>query len=170
MLFKKIDYSKVLYESLGAYHSVNEAGQLSYAYKFCLCCLYILQTPFNNFDTWRIRQNIIANCKWQIGQLTNVLNMLYDSTLTRITIGQSIAVGAFVPNIDEGESTTFVPNIDEGESSIFVPNIDDSTINSSLVTIHVPATIFSDPIVMSQLVADIEAIKLKGILYQIVSL
>lgn len=159
----------MLFETLGAYHSVNAAGQLSYLYKFCLCCLYVLQTPFNNFDLWRIRKLLIAQCRWEIGQLTNVLNILYDPTQKRITIGQSISVNVYVPNIDEGESTIFVPNIDEGESSVFVPNIDE-TINSSTVTFYVPASIYSDPATMSLLVSDIEQIRWKGILYQIVSL
>jgi hypothetical protein len=168
-LFKKIDYSALLVETLGAYHSVNTKGELSYMYKFCLCCLYVLQVPFSNYDLFRVRSRLIASCLWQIGQLQNVLNFLYDSTLNRIVVGQSVSVSVFVPNIDEGESSVFVPNIDEGESTVFVPNIDE-TINSSVLTILVPNSIFIDSVLMSQLVSDIEKIRLKGILYQISSL
>jgi len=169
-LYKKIDYSKMLLETMRAYHSVNAAGQLSYMYKFALCCLYPLQQPFDNFDAWRKRILLIANCKWQIGQLTNVLNMLYDPILERISISQAETVGIFVPNIDEDESSYFAPNIDEGESEIMVPNIDDAVISSNTVTFHVPALIYTNTALLSQLIADIEMIKLKGILYTIVSI
>jgi hypothetical protein len=159
----------MLYECLGAYHSVNKAGALSYLYKFCLCCVYVLQTPFNNFDLWRIRKLLIANCRWEIGQLTNVLNMLYDPSQKRIYIGQSVSVGVYVFNIDEGESLVFVPNIDEGESSVFVPNIDES-ISSDMVTFYVPSVIYNDTPTKTALIADIEQIRWQGIIYQIVSL
>jgi len=159
----------MLYECLGAYHSVNSAGALSYLYKFCLCCVYVLQTPFNNFDLWRIKKLLIANCRWEIGQLTNVLNMLYDPSQKRITIGQNSIVGCFVFNIDEGESSTFVMNIDEDESTVFVPNIDEA-INSAMVTFYVPASIYTNTPTLTSLIADIEQIRWKGILYQIVSL
>jgi hypothetical protein len=166
-LFKKIDYSKMLRETLRAYHSVNAAGQLSYMYKFCLCCLYPLQAPFNNFDTWRIRTALIANCKWQIGQLKNVLNMLYDANLQRIYISQAIPIYVFAPNIDESESTIYAPNIDEGESTVFAPNIDDPILYSDMVIIFVPASIYSNTALKSQLIADIEQIKFAGIFYTI---
>jgi hypothetical protein len=95
---------------------------------------------------------------------------LYDSTLNRIVVAQSNPIYRFSPNIDEGESPDFDPNIDEGESTIFEPNIDDGVINSSVVTIFVPNSIFINTALMSQLVSDIEKIRLKGVQYQIVSL
>jgi hypothetical protein len=168
--FKTITYYKMLKETLRAYHSVNTSGRLSYMYKFCLCCLYVLQIPFNNFDTWRIRKQLIASCLWQIGQLTNVLNYLYDSTLSRIVINQSVPVYIFAPEIDGLESTLFAPEIDGLESLIYAPNIDDGIINSSIVTIHVPNSIFTNSATMSLLVSEIEQIKIQGIQYQIVSL
>jgi len=168
--FKTIDYSKMLVETMRAYHSVNAAGQLSYLYKFCLCCLYVLQTPFNNFHIWRLRKRIVAGCLWQMTHVKNVLNYLYDSTLNRIVISQSVPLYIYAPIIDEAESTVFAIIIDEGETTVYAPNIDDPTLSTSLVTIFVPATLYADPAQMSQLTADIELIKLKGILYQIASL
>jgi hypothetical protein len=166
-LFKKIDYSRMLRETLRAYHSVNAAGQLSIMYKFCLCCLYPLQAPFNAFDNWRIRTLLIAQCKWQMGQLKNVLNMLYDPTLKRVYITQAQPIYVFAPNIDEAESTVYAPNIDEGESIVYAPNIDDPTLYSDQVTIFIPASIYASPTLMSQLVSDIEQIKFAGTLYLI---
>lgn len=160
----------MLLETLRAYHSVNTNGALSYIYKLCLCCLYSLQIPFNNFHSWRIKKRLIANCTWTIAQLTNVLNYLYDSELNRIVIRQSVTVYLYAPIIDEAESTVFAIEIDAGNTTIYTPNIYDATINSSLVTIYIPATLYNDSALKGQLVADIEQIKILGIPYQIVSL
>lgn len=164
--FKTIDISKVLYESMRAYHSVNTAGQLSYLYKLALCCLYPLQIPFNQFDLWRRRELLIANCKWQIGQLTNVLNILYDPTLKRIFINQNSSGYVFVPNIDDANSDVFAPNIDDANSNIYLSNIDDDPLIGTIVAIYVPLDIYS--VSLSQIISDMEQIKLSGIQYQII--
>ena len=89
MIFRTIKYSKMTFETLRSYFSVNASGQLSILYKFVFSCLYPLQSVFDNYDTFRIKKQIIASCKWQIGQLTNVLNYFFDPTLKRIHINQS---------------------------------------------------------------------------------
>jgi len=159
----------MLYETLGAYHSTNVHGELSYTYKFCICCLYVLQAPFVNFDVFRIRKKLIANCMWQISQLQNVLNYLYDTTLNRIIISQSIEVYVYAPEIDASESSVFAIEIDAGESIVLASNIDDTTINSSLVTIHVPNSLYIDTAQISLLISEVEQIRLLGVLYRIVS-
>jgi hypothetical protein len=165
--FKNIQYSKLLYECMRAYHSVNTAGQLSELFKLALCSIYPLQTPFDQFDLWRRRELLIANCKWQIGQLTNVLNMLHDPTLKRIFINQNSSGYLFAPNIDDGSSTTFAPNIDDGSSTTFAPNIDDNPVVGTTVKIYVPISIYS--VSLSLIISDIEQIKLSGIQYEIIS-
>ena len=88
--FRVVNYGKMLYESLRAYFSINSSGNLSQLYLFLLACLYPLQPAFDDYDTFRIKKQIIANCKWQIGQLTNVLNYFFDPVSKRITITQSV--------------------------------------------------------------------------------
>jgi hypothetical protein len=165
-LFKNITYTKLSYECMRAYHSVNASGQLSELFKFMLCCVYVLQDPFNVFDTWRRREILIASCKWQIGQLTNVLNMLYDSTLKRIYILQLSSGYTFAPNIDDANSTTFAPNIDDANSTTFAPNLDDSPTAGGVVQIYVPVAIYTGS--LAQIISDVEQIKLSGISYEII--
>ena len=165
--FKTIDVSKSLKETMGAYHTINAKGQLSYLYKFSLCCLYILQAPFNSFHLWRIRTQLIAQCMWQIGQLTNVLNYLYDNTLKRIYIQQPTPLNIFIYAIDETHPSLWTYAIDETHDNIAISAIDEQ-LNSVYTIIYVPETVYADD--LSQLTADIEQIKLEGINYQIVSL
>jgi|YelNatPaOPRAMG01_1025707.scaffolds.fasta_scaffold174964_1 hypothetical protein len=166
-LFKNITISKVLYESMRAYHSVNANGQLSFLYKFALCCLYPLQIPFNQFDLWRRREYLIANCKWQVGQLTNVLNMLYDSTLKRIYIDQNILGYLFAPNIQDANSSIFAANLDSGpDDTVFANNIEDNPFVGTIVKIYIPNSIYS--VDLAQIISDIEQIKLSGIQYQLI--
>jgi len=164
--FKTLNISKLLYESMRAYHSVNTAGQLSFLYKFALCCVYPLQAYFNQFDLWRRRELLIANCKWQIGQLTNVLNMLYDPISKRIYINQNSSGYVFAPNIDDANSDIFAPNIDDTNSNIYLSNINDDPLIGSIVSIYIPIAIYS--VSLAQIISDIEQIKLSGIQYQII--
>ena len=156
--FKTIRYPWMLVDTLRAYHTVNAAGQLSFMYKFCLCCIYPLQAVFNAFHIWRIHTWLVAGCKWQIGQLQNVLNMIYDSTLNRIVIVQATNDYVLAPNIDDSAYPK--------ANYIQAPNIDDATDGIGL-TILVPYNIYDAPVTMSALTSDIESIRLKGIGYTI---
>ena len=89
-LFKRLNYGKLIYESLRAYFAVNTGGNLSFLYKYCVCIIFPLQAAFDDYAAKRAINEIIAQCKWQIGQLTNVLNYLYDQTLNRIFISQAV--------------------------------------------------------------------------------
>jgi hypothetical protein len=159
-MFRGITIYKILYESVRSYFAVNAKGALSVLYKFCLCCVYPLQTPFNNFDIWRQREILIANCKWQYGQLAYVLNKLYNTTL--ITIGLSSGSSIFAPNIEDGGSILFAPNIEDGGSTLFAPNIGESVVTGAVI-INVPTTIVNSS--NAQLTADLNQIVLPGISY-----
>lgn len=88
--FKNINYGKMLYEGLRNYFSVNAQGNISYLFKFLAACIQPLQVPFDEFVIFRTREAIIANCKWQMGQLTNTLNYLFDPVFNSIYITQSV--------------------------------------------------------------------------------
>ncbi len=172
-MFKGITIYKILYESMRSYFAVNAKGALSELYKFCLCCVYPLQLPFNNFDTWRQREILIANCKWQYGQLAYVLNKLYNTTL--ITIGLSSGSSIFAPNIEDGGSIYCASNIEDGDNELlqlndgswisinnYVPNIGESIATGAIV-INVPTAIVNNS--KAQLTADLNQIVLPGISY-----
>ena len=78
-LYKNIDYSKLTFETLRNYMSLNNSGTLSILYKFVLACIWPMQLIWNDFETWRIRKQLIANCKWQFGQAQNVLNYIFGT-------------------------------------------------------------------------------------------
>ena len=161
--FKIILYGRMLYETLRNYYSVNSKGQISILYKYLIAIISPMQAPFDTFDIARIKSRLIAQCKWQIGQLTNVLNFLYDVTLSRIYITQSVA--------DPVSATTFAyPAILQA----FVFNeISTASLNTqartffdlaskSDVIVHVP-----DTVNIPDITATLEQIKLQGIAYQI---
>jgi hypothetical protein len=159
--FRKIDYGRLLYETLRSYYSVNADGNVTIAFKYLLAIISPLQAPFVGYDIYRTKEAIIANCKWQIGQLTNVLNYLYDSSLNRIFITQSV----ILPVVDP----TFAYDPDNFDT-VFTeaPAIFERTFNDrvaqTLVTINVPIGVN-----ISDLTATVEQIKLIGIKYVIVT-
>ena len=74
--------------------------------------MQIQQPEWDSFEVWRANNKIIANCKWQIGQLTNVLNYYFDSTYSRIYITQKALLNIFSPII-AFESTTYDRDIND---------------------------------------------------------
>ena len=137
-------------------------------YKYCLACLFPLQTPFDNFSLWRDTEKIISQCKWEIGQLTNVLNYLFDPNKT-IYITESLITVLYLPTLDDGYTSVFVPTLDDGYTSVFIPTLDDNQFKY-LVTIHIPASVYNNINQKNALIAVVEKIKLSGIKYQIISI
>jgi hypothetical protein len=158
-LFRNIDYSKMLLETLRNFFSVNVAGNISILYKYALALIYPLQQPFNDYVTFRNKEFIIASCKWQIGQLTNVLNYLYDNTLNRIYITQSTITIVNDPMFQ------YAPyNFDSdfaAAPSIFERGFTDK-VSSSLVTINAPTAVDHN-----DFVATVNQIRTLGIRYTI---
>jgi len=177
----------MLWETLRAYDSINAKGDLSYLYKFCMCCLYVLQAPFTAYDAFRVKKRYIAYCYWQIANVANTLNKLYDPGPlgkpydNRIYLSQSSSVYLLAPNIDEGDSRIFARPLDynspivyasgvlhDTDQQAYAPNIDDFAIAGGIVLIHVPSTIYYDTALMSEMTADVEQIRIRPIQYQIV--
>lgn len=160
--FRNIHFGKLLYETLRGYFSVNTSGNISILYKFLLAIVQVLQNPFDAYVVYRTKESIISNCKWQIGQLTNVLNYLYDPSLSRIFITQSVIVAIADPTFSY-PPIHFDKTFADSPPSIFERTFGDR-VATTLVTINVPAgTNISD------LTATVEQIKLQGINYQIVT-
>lgn len=86
--FRDILFPEMLYETLRNYYSVDSEGQVNWLYKYCACLVQPLQAPWNTYDTVRRQNGLLANSKFQIGDLINVLNYLYDNVLNRIFITQ----------------------------------------------------------------------------------
>ena len=163
--FKTIDYSLVNYEAVRNFHAINRAGLLSIEYRYTLCCVWPLQLAFDDFHLWRKAKKIIANCKWTVGQVTNVLNYFFDNTLNRIFITQQRIENVFVPVINY-ESAVFASEISD-ESTVLAPGINDFGVTLAHVTINVPTEVYSDAIIMSQLISVVEQIKITGFSYSI---
>jgi hypothetical protein len=165
VVYKTINIGKILYESIRNSFAINKAGELSIFYKFCLACVYPLQTAFDSFETWRQRQLIIANCNYTIGQLKNVLNYLFDNTnfvapdWGRITITQSEFSYIYAPTIDD-ESTTFAPPITD-ESTTDAPTIE-SDPNQRNVMFNIPSDLSAS---LADIIATIDQIKIDGLTY-----
>lgn len=158
--FRSIDYPKMLYETLRNYFSINAVGQVSWLYKYLACIIQPLIAPFDNYESQRLLNGLIADTKWQIGQLTIVLNYLYDPVLKRIFLTQ-----AFFISISDPEFAYPPENFDDVFADTAL--IDEREFNDALslqvLTFNVPNTIN-----ISQLTATIEQIRLQGIQYRII--
>jgi hypothetical protein len=165
MRFKDIQYHEMLLQTLGSYFSLNSSGKLSILYKSLYACLKPLQGWFNSFSTWRDTEQIIADCRWEIGQLTNVLNYIFDATQKRIFISQRQYALVFAPTINY-ESEDYVPSLNY-ESEFYVPNINDIYTVNSQVVINLPTELYADSFKQSEIISVIEQIKIDGIYYVI---
>lgn len=157
--FKNINYGKMLYESLRNYFSVNYQGEITWLYKFCAACIQPLQAPFDAYAIARAKNHIIAQCRWQIGQLTNTLNHLYDATLARIYITQSA-----LTSISDPEFAYAPTHFDAtfGDAVLIDERTFTDRAGTTLVTIHVPVSVD-----LSDLIATVEQIRVQGIPYLI---
>lgn len=164
--FRKIDYGRMLYETLGNYFSVNSNNVMSFLYKYCLCLIYKLQLSFNSFDIWRKREYLIAICDWQIGQVANLLNYLYPSS-GQIYITQAITANTFETTFNY-DPVIFDPVFSADPINYDVTFNDTSTVRA-LVTFHLPQEIYNDNAKKAQLTSDINRIIFDGINYNIVS-
>lgn len=162
--FRNLDYPALLYESLTGSFSINKAGQVAVPYKFCAACLAPLVAPFADFVAFRDKEYLIANCKFQIGQLTNVLNFLYDKDLNRIFITQSVGTPEYFWEFPYLPSMYLPEFGDDVTPPVYLREFGDQTA-ATLVTINVPAGIN-----LSDLTATVAQINITGINYKIVTI
>ena len=149
----------MLYEALRNYFSVNTSGNLTWLYKFCAACVQPLQAPFDAYAVKRAKSHLIAQCRWQIAQLTNLLNYLYDATLARIYIDQSVVTVVSDPTFDY-DPVNFDALFEE--TVLIFERVFDDKATTSNVIIHVPTGVDMD-----DLIATVEQIRIQGIPYQI---
>lgn len=150
----------MLYEALRNYFSLNTHGEISILYKYCAALIFPLQAPFDAYDIQRRIYEIIANCKWQIGQLTNVLNYLFDPILNRIFLTQSTTISVSAP---EFEYTTLLQMQEFDTPALVQTREFNDRLAGTSVIINVP--IGTD---IPAITATIEQIKIDGIPYQII--
>lgn len=159
MRFRVISYPKMLLETLRAYYSVNSEGKVNNFYKYMACLIQPLIAVFDNYSAQRIISGLIANCYWQIGQATNVLNYLYDNVENRIFITQSsqnpISATTF------GFTATLQAGI-FGEFPAQLRTFNDKA-DQNVVTINIPNTVN-----VGEITATINQLILQGIAYEIV--
>jgi hypothetical protein len=162
--FRSISFPTILHESLRDYFSINKAGKLSFLYKFLICILWPLKLAWDNFETYRQKIYLISICGWKLGQLTNVLNYLYDSSNNSIYITQSVIEMVFDPTFT-GTTINFDPTF-AGITTVFEATFSDSA-SIIPVIIHIPSSLFNDAGKKSDLVATIEKIRILGLKYEI---
>lgn len=163
-LFKKIYYPSLLHDSLRDYFSVNKSGKLSFIYKFLLCVLLPLQSAWDIFEAYRTKIWLISVCKWQLGQLQNVLNYLYDPYSKRIFLTQSTVINVYVPVF--AEDTSAFPVVFAEVTNIFCPTSGDVPLIHPMA-INIPALIEADAVKYADMIATIEKIKLAGLSYTV---
>lgn len=162
--FHSIDFPQILHESLRDYFTINKAGNLSFLYRFLLCVIWPFKLVWDTFETYRAKIWLISQTKWQLGQLTNVLNYLYDSINNSIYITQSVIDFIFAPVFAE-TTTIFAPVFAE-TTDFFAPTFSD-ILAFHPVIIHIPASLLADTSSYSDMVATIEKIRILGLSYSI---
>ena len=168
-IFRNISPTVMLTETM-RWFATNRDGNPSKLYKFLFAVVYVLQNYFQSFSAWRDEKFIIANCKWQIGQLTNVLNYFFDPVNKTIYIDQVTLLDCFVPDFTVNPSTVFVPDLTVDPSTVFVPDLD-STVIITEVIIHVPSPYYTPGTPENTaLIAVLEQIKITGIPYTITNI
>jgi hypothetical protein len=160
--FRNINFGKLLFETLRGYFAVNSAGEMSVLYKYLSSFAQVFQAPFNSFVGFRTKEALIASCKWQIGQLTNVLNYLYDKALHRIYITQSV-VSILADPMFQYAPVNF--DSDFGTPPVLFERIFTDPVNQSLVSINIPGAVATTS--LSDLTATLNQINLSGIPFQI---
>lgn len=171
--FRVIQYGKLLFEGLRNYFSVNSNGLLSILYRYLLSCIYPMQQPIDDFSVWRTNKKLIAGCYYQIGQLTNLLNFLFDSTQNRIYITQAGAGLLFVPTLNDGNllaDMTFAPTLTDGvvlSDMTLAPTFNDTNYSFTQAIIWLPSDIYNDAAILQQITALVEQVKIQGLFYNI---
>jgi hypothetical protein len=159
--FRQILIPLMLLECLRGYYSVNSSGRVNWLYKYCAALLCPLVDPVADYQSDIVTDGLIANSKFQIGQVTNVLNYLYDNVLNRIFITQ----GYYMQTVD----TTFAyAPINTDTTFASSPTIFEREFNDPLqfvgAIIHVPVSAN-----LSALTATVAQMALAGIQYTIVT-
>jgi len=154
MAFRNINYRKLLFESLRNFFSVTAIGSISTFFKYFTAFVQPLEAPFTTFTTFRNKELLISQCKWQVGQLANVLNILYDATLKRIYCTQSTYNILTAPEFAY-TSTTYCS--DFGSTPLIFSSEFNDKVNTTAFTINVPTSVYT-----SDLLATVNQIAFDG--------
>lgn len=156
--FRHIDYGKMLYQTLRGYFSVNVKGKLNRLYQYCACLVQPLVAPWESFEQARKINGLIANTKWQNGQLTNVLNYLFDPIANSIYITQIVIDIVSVT----GFSYDAIQQVGAfGGKAVQVRGFNDRA-NQTAVIINIP-----DYVNLAAITAIINQVVIAGIVYEI---
>lgn len=157
--FRTISYPKMLYEALRNYYSVNTSGNMSILFRYMAAIVAPLISPWNAYDVQRRQSWLIAQCKWEVGQLTNVLNYIYDTTLQRIYITQSTVHNVGAPKFPY---PTTLQARKFGEDTPAQGRKFHDSLSTRTVVFNIPSTVS-----VAAISATIEQIRLQGIGYTI---
>jgi hypothetical protein len=149
----------MLFETLRHFFSVTSNSAISVLFTFLTAFVQLFEAPFASFVIFRNKEQLIAQCKWQVGQLANVLNILYDSTLLRIYCTQSSYTNIGLTQF-EYPATVFFSDFGT-PATVFLKEFNDK-VETSQFTINVPSDIYNNAPVESDLLATVNQIAFTG--------
>lgn len=159
--FRSINVGLMLYSILRAYYSVDSSGNVNWFYKLLAAMVQPLVSTLATYEAQRAVNGLIAGSKFQVGQLANVLNYLYDNILNRIFITQGYYNQ--ITDVVFGESPTHFDDVFANNPTVFEIVFGDPVSIVGAV-IHVPADTN-----VSQITATVAQMALEGINYTIVT-
>ena len=163
-IFRTIDFSVMPHETIRDYFFINKSGKLSFIAKFLYCVIWPLKTSWDSFELYRQKIWLISQCGWILGQLQNVLNLIYEPINHNITVSQSVVPLIYAPVF--AETTTIFAKV-FGETTVeFSPPFTDSS-NMYPCTINIPSSLHLVAVTYNDLISTIEKIRPAGIIYNI---
>ena len=157
--FRHVDFPVCLYESLRTYYSVNSQGKVNWLYKLCAANIQPMQCYWTTYEQLRATNGLIAGGKFQIGNLTNILNYLYDNVLNRIFITQ----GFYEQTVAREFGSAIAFGRQFGETPIlFAREFGDAILFVGAV-IHIPTSAN-----LSQVTATVAQMAIRGVSYTII--
>ena len=163
--FHNIDYAKLNFELVRNDLAVNKDEVISDFFKFLLCCTYPFQSRMADYYLWLVKQYKIAICDWTFGNVTNLLNMLFDSVDKRIYLNQVRLANTF--DVTFSYPATSYDNTFADTIEIIEPTFSTLANVNAIVTVWLPSVLFNDGFAKQEIINTVEQIKLYGIDYQI---
>lgn len=138
MSFKSINYRRLLFTFLSRYFSIRDDNTVSYFYKFLACFVQPIEKAFNGYDTFRQLEYLISVCKWQMANTANLLNYIYDPTLKRIYLSQSVETQIYAEDFPYDAITFF--NDWSANATLFLQDFN-SPASYTPVKVNVPSVL-----------------------------
>lgn len=140
----------------------NEEQRLSYMYKFLFCCLYPLQPTLNAFNNEIEKIIQLSLLRWSRSVMEAFLNYHYDTNLKRMFFGYYNEYESTYLGTEEDNTAPFLylgTEEDNTEPFAYIGSEDDTPLQQSFLYLSIPASLYSNEIILNKIKADVYSVK-----------